>query len=138
MTHACLTRVVHFSAGHRYLRPEWSEAENRARFGDLASRTGHGHNYRVEVTVEGEVDPETGMIVDLGRLDGILADQVVGPMDHRFLNDLPEFAGETAVPTTENIARVVWERLEPKLPDAVRLRRVRVREDRALWADFHG
>lgn len=131
-----LTRTVRFSAAHRYRRPEWSEEENRERFG-RAGRP-HGHDYRCEVTVEGPVDPETGMLVDLRALDRLLAAEVVEPLDHSFLNDLPEFGGDRLVPTTENIARVVWERLAARLPEGVRLRRVRVREGPELWADYTG
>lgn len=138
MSRALLTRAVEFPAGHRYHRPEWSEEENRRRFGKCARSPGHGHNYRCEVTVEGPVDPETGMVMDLGELDAALAEEVTGPMDHAFLNDLPDFSGDRRVPTTENIARVVWERLAPRLPDGCRLARVRVREDRDLWSDYTG
>lgn len=138
MARASLTRAVEFAAGHRYHRSEWSEAENRERFGKCAQGPGHGHNYRCEVTVEGTVDPATGMAVNLGELDAILGEEVVGPMDHAFLNDLPAFAGDREIPTTENIARVIWERVEPRLPEECRLVRVRVREDRDLWSDYTG
>src|SRR5919205_1599583 len=67
-----LERRYRFSASHLYRRPEWSEAENRARFGKCANLPGHGHNYRLYVTVRGEVDPVTGFVVDLGRLDGLV------------------------------------------------------------------
>lgn len=138
MTRASLTRAVEFAAGHRYHRPEWSEEENRERFGELADAPGHGHNYRVEVSVEGDVDPETGMVVDLERLDALLRTEVEEPFHHAFLNDLHDFSDDTAIPTTENIARVVWERLAPRLPDGCRLTNVRVREERDLWAEYGG
>jgi len=137
MTSANLTRAVEFPAGHRYYRPEWSAERNRAVFGPCAREGGHGHNYRVEVTVRGEIDAETGMTVDLAALDGLLHEHVVASMDHTFLNELPEFAGG-AIPTTENLARFIWERLSPALPDSCCLVRVRVREDRDLWADYEG
>ncbi len=135
---ARLTRAVEFPAGHRYWRPEWSEEENRARFGPCARAPGHGHTYRCEVTVEGPVDPETGMVIDLGRLDALLAERVTGRYDHAFLNDLPEFSDETRIPTTENLARAIWDRIAPALPDGRRLVRVRVAEDRDLWAEYRG
>lgn len=138
MSRASLTRAVEFSAGHRYHRPEWDKEENLRRFGKCAREPGHGHNYRVEVSVEGEVDPETGMVVDLGELDGLLRERVEDPFDHAFLNELSAFEGETLVPTTENIARVVWRRVSPALPDGCSLVRVRVREDRDLWAEYEG
>ena len=138
MSRASLTRAVHFSAAHRYHRPDWTEEENRRVFGKCASAPGHGHNYRCEVTVEGAVEPGTGMVVDLGELDGILEDQVAGPMDHAFLNDLPEFREEGRIPTTEELARVIWDRVAPRLPEGCDLARVRVREDRDLWSDYEG
>lgn len=138
MSRASLTRAVEFSAGHHYHRPEWSDEENREAFGELAEPPGHGHNYRVEVRVEGEIHPETGMVVDLADLDAVLRRRVEDPFHHAFLNDLPDFAGETAIPTTENIARVVWRRVAPELPDGCRLTRVRVREERDLWAEYEG
>ena len=137
MSSAHLTRAVEFPAGHRYHRPEWDAARNEAAFGPCSRAPGHGHNYRVEVTLQGEIDPVTGMILDLAALDGLLNDLVRKPMDHAFLNDLPEFA-DGGIPTTENLARVVWERLSPALPASCALKRVRVLEDRNLWADFHG
>jgi 6-pyruvoyltetrahydropterin/6-carboxytetrahydropterin synthase len=129
-----LTRAVEFPAGHRYVRSEWSEAENEARFGKCYRPPAHGHNYRVEVTVSGEPNPETGMVVDLAELDALLRETVVEPMDHAFLNELPEFRGGL-IPTTESLAHVIWNRLEPRLPRHVALARVRVREDRDLWAE---
>ena len=138
MSRGRLTRGVEFAAGHRYRRPDWSEAENLARFGRYAGDFGHGHNYRCEVTVEGEIDPETGMVVDLEQLDGLLRKHVVEPFDHEFLNYVPDFDGGRVVPTTENIARTIWKRLEPDLPAGCSLHRVRIQEERNLWADYLG
>jgi len=136
MSVASLTRVVHFPAGHRYHRPEWSERRNREVFGRCARP--HGHDYRIEVTVAGPVDPETGMVLDLGELDRLLEERIRKPMDHAFLNDLEDFAGDRLIPTTENIARVAWERIACGLPSGCRLERVRVREGRDLWSDYTG
>ena len=88
-----------------------SEEENRRVFGKCANLNGHGHNYTLEVTVKGEVDPTTGFVVDLKELKEILNREVVDAMDHRHLNkEVPEFA--TKIPTTENIAIAIWQRLE--------------------------
>lgn len=135
---ARLTRTVRFAAGHRYRRPEWSEEENLTRFGRCARAPGHGHNYRCEITVEGSVDPLTGMVVDLGALDSLLEREVREPMDHAFLNELDDFRGELLIPTTENIARAVWRRIAGRLPDGCRLVEVRVHEDRDLWSSYRG
>ncbi len=137
MSSASLTRAVEFPAGHRYYRPDWDAARNEAAFGLCSRASGHGHNYRVEVTVRGEIDPETGMVVDLAVLDRLLRELVREPMDHALLNDLPEFAAGM-IPTTENLARVVWKRISPALPSTCGLARVRVLEDRNLWADYCG
>src|SRR5687768_18503196 len=75
-----LTRRVRFSAAHRYFRPDWSDERNRSVFGACANPHGHGHNYMLEATVEGAVDPETGFLVDLGWLDALLPERVVGPL----------------------------------------------------------
>jgi 6-pyruvoyltetrahydropterin/6-carboxytetrahydropterin synthase len=136
---ARLTRVVSFSAAHRYHRPEWSEDENRRVFGACANPVGHGHNYGLEVTVSGPIDPVTGFCVDLGTLDGILYRVVRQPLDHQHLNHaLPEFGPGRLIPSCENLAVWIWERLEPALPEGVRLVRLRLREDAGLWVDYRG
>jgi 6-pyruvoyltetrahydropterin/6-carboxytetrahydropterin synthase len=131
-----LTRKADFSAAHYYWVPEWSEERNRAMFGKCANRQGHGHNYTLEVTVKGEVDPTSGFVVDLKELKDIMEREVVGVYDHRHLNhEVPEFA--TTIPTTENIAVAIWRRLDGKIPNA-KLHRVRVYEMADLFADFYG
>lgn len=136
---ARLTRVVRFSAAHRYHRPDWSPDENVRAFGLCAREHGHGHNYRCAVTVQGEVAPETGMVMDLAALDRLLAAEVREPLDHRHLNlDVPEFAYGRTIPTAEAIAVWVWQRLAARLPAAVRLHAVRIEEDDDLFAEFFG
>lgn len=131
-----LTRKADFSAAHFYWNDAWSEAENERVFGKCANRQGHGHNYTLEVTVKGEIDPVSGFVVDLKLLKEILEREVVSVYDHRHLNfEVPEFAN--AVPTTENIAVAIWRRLEGKIPNA-KLFRVRVYEMPELFADFYG
>lgn len=137
MATATLTRAVEFPAGHRYYRPDWDSARNEAVFGKCSHPSGHGHNYRIEITVSGEIDPDTGMVVDLAVLDRVLAESIREPMDHAFLNDLPEFA-DGMIPTTENLARVAWDRLASLLPLGCDLFSVRVFEDRYLWAEYRG
>ncbi len=136
---AYLTRAAHFSASHRYHRPEWSEAENRKHFGACALPEGHGHNYRCEVSVFGEIDPETGMVIDLGLLDHILDSEIVSRFHHRHINaSVPEFGPGGLVPTTENLSAFILEKVRGRLPAGVRVHRVRVLEDRDLWADVYG
>lgn len=131
-----LTRKADFSAAHFYWNPALSDAENHRLFGKCANRQGHGHNYNIEVTVAGEIDPVTGFVVDLKQLKDILEREVVSVYDHRHLNyEVPEFA--TTIPTTENIAIAIWHRLDGKIPNA-KLHRVRVYEMPDLYADFYG
>lgn len=131
-----LTRKCEFSASHHYHNPAFSEEENRRVFGKCNNPNGHGHNYTLEVTVKGSVDPKTGFVVDLKALKETMNREVVDAMDHRYLNkEVPEFA--KVMPTTENIAIAAWKRLEPKLKIA-KLHRIRVYETPELWADFYG
>jgi 6-pyruvoyltetrahydropterin/6-carboxytetrahydropterin synthase len=133
-----LTRRVRFSAAHRYYRPEWSEERNREVFGACANPHGHGHNYVLEVTVAGEVDPETGFVMDLGELDAVLREEVVERLDHRHLNHEVERFGEgREIPTTENLAKLIWEVLEGRLGEG-RLTGLRLREDEDLWVEAGG
>ena len=131
-----LTRKAEFSAAHYYWNNAWSPEENVRVFGKCANRNGHGHNYTLEVTVAGEVDPVTGFVVDLKELKDILECEVVSVYDHRNLNlEVPEFAAR--IPTTENIAVAIWNRLNGKVPNA-QLHRVRVYELADLFADYYG
>lgn len=131
-----LTRKAEFSASHYYWNDEWSEEENRRVFGKCANRNGHGHNYTLEVTVAGDVDPVTGFVVDLKQLKDVMEREVVSVYDHRHLNlEVQEF--RNAIPTTENIAVAVWRRLDGKIPRA-KLHRVRVYEMPDLFADYAG
>ncbi|MGE5110141.1 MAG: 6-carboxytetrahydropterin synthase [Acidobacteriaceae bacterium] len=131
-----LTRKAEFSASHHYHNPELSAEENQRIFGKCNNPNGHGHNYMLEVTVKGSVDPKTGFVVDLKRLKEIMNQEVIEALDHRYLNkEVPEFKDQ--IPTTENIAIAAWKRLEKKLRIA-KLHRVRIYETPELWADFYG
>lgn len=125
-----LTRRYAFPAAHVLRHGSFSEDENRRVFGKCANPGGHGHNYGVEVTVSGPVDERTGEVMSRERLDGLVEERVLSRFSHRMLNDDDLFAER--VPTAENIARVIYERLEEPLArqgDA-RLLRVRVLETR--------
>jgi len=131
-----LTRKAEFSSAHYYYNESWSQEENEKVFGKCANRNGHGHNYTLEVTVAGEVDPVSGFVIDLKALKEIIDREVIQVYDHRHLNlEVPEF--RSTVPTTENIAIAIWKRLAPKVPGA-QLRRVRVYEMPDLFADYCG
>jgi 6-pyruvoyltetrahydropterin/6-carboxytetrahydropterin synthase len=133
-----LTRKAEFSASHFY----WSDAlppeENARLFGKCANRNGHGHNYTLEVTVAGEINPISGFVVDLKRLKEVIHREVVDVYDHRHLNlEIPEF--KQTIPTTENIAIAAWKRLEKGVRAlGAKLHRVRVYEMPDLFADYYG
>lgn len=132
MAPVLLTKRIEFAAAHRYLRPEWYEAKNRAVFGPCYNPPAHGHNYMLEVTVSGEVDAKTGMVINLFDLKRVLL-QVIEEFDHKNLNlDMPYF--KDRIPTSENIARVLWAKLETQR-DIGRLDRIRLYEDEDLYAD---
>ena len=139
MAIAYLTRVVSFSAAHRYYRPEWSEARNREVFGACANPVGHGHNYVLEATVSGDIDDLTGFSVDLEALDRLLQAEVLQPLDHQHLNHvIPAFVDGGAIPTSENILVYLWPRLSAGLPDGVTLHRLRLREEPGFHVDYYG
>lgn len=108
-----LSRKIHFNAGRSLWRSDWPAEKNRAIYGEEGPH-GYGHNYALEVSVEGEVDPETSMVVNLTDLDRILKDEVDRPLDHRNLNrDVPDFA--TTPPTAENLAVWIWRRVASRI-----------------------
>jgi 6-pyruvoyltetrahydropterin/6-carboxytetrahydropterin synthase len=120
-----LTRRYRFAASHRLHSPKLSEDENRHLYGQCNNPFGHGHNYVVEVTMSGPVDAATGMITNLGELDPFVEKEVIDAFDYKYLNeDVAEF--RSVVPTTENVCREIYRRLE-RYP-AARLERVRIEE----------
>ena len=132
-----LTRRVTFSAAHRYRIAEWSEERNVATFGLCARPNFHGHSYVCDVTVTGEVDPLTGFVVDLGVLDSALQREVRDRFEHANINlDVPEFADGRLVPTGENLARFICERVQHAIGTAATVSRVRVAEDATLSATY--
>lgn len=127
-----LTKRIEFAAAHRYHRPEWDEAKNRAVFGRCYNPPAHGHNYLLEVTVSGEVDPKTGMVINLFDLKRVLLG-VLEEFDHKNLNlDMPYFADR--IPTSENLASVLWEKLDAHKDIGV-LHAIRLYEDEDLYAE---
>ena len=134
-----LTRTVGFHAWHRYWRPDWTPAQNHAAFGALADLPGHDHHYRCAVTVTGAFDTASGAVIDLPLLDGILADEVVKPLDGTHIeHDLDDFLPGRTLPTCEALARWLFPRIARRLPSGVTLARVRVAEDDTLHADCTG
>jgi 6-pyruvoyltetrahydropterin/6-carboxytetrahydropterin synthase len=137
MARVRVTRRLHFSAAHKLGRAEWSRAQNEAVFGLCASENWHGHNYELDVTVAGEIDDETGFVYDLKQLRTLVEDLVIGDVDHRNLNlDVPWLAGVN--PTTENLVVGIWNRIQPRLPDAVTLERLILWETPRNYVEYDG
>jgi 6-pyruvoyltetrahydropterin/6-carboxytetrahydropterin synthase len=131
-----ITRKAEFSASHRLANPAWPDEKNAEVFG-IESQT-HGHNYVLEVTVAGEVDPVHGMIMDLKELKDLITREIVEPWDHRHLNhEAPPF--DRVIPTVENLARETWKRLEPAIRGESRhLHSIRLYETADLYVDYAG
>jgi len=131
-----ITRRFRFSASHRYWVSDWDEARNLEVFGNRTSRFGHGHNYTLDVTLRGDIDPVTGMVINLSEVKRIVG-AVVETFDHKFLNeDLPYF--DRMQPTAENLARLFWQLIEPGLPTGVFLHRIRLYTTSNVFAEYHG
>lgn len=133
-----LTRKAEFSASHVCAQSSLTPEQNQALYGAAANPSGHGHNYVLEVTLEGEPDPATGMIFDLKKLKEIINANVVEPMDHRFLNyEVPPF--DRIVPTPENLAAEIWKRLDPHFNHGrAKLKNIRLYETEDLFVDYEG
>jgi 6-pyruvoyltetrahydropterin/6-carboxytetrahydropterin synthase len=145
-----LTRRAEFSASHVCANPALTPEQNRELYGAAANPSGHGHNYVLEVTLEGDPDPVTGMVFDLKQLKELIQHTILDAMDHRFLNhEVPPF--DKIVPTTENVAAEIWRRLAshfqnggalhagPRLnPAGPRLKNVRLYETDDLYVDCQG
>ena len=131
-----LTKRVQFPAAHRLHNPALSDDENARLYGKCANPGGHGHNYALEVTVEGETDPRTGMVVNFAQLSEVIRAEVLERFDHRNLNtEVEPMRGQ--VPTAENIAVAIWGLLEKRVAPA-RLVEVRVAETDTNIAAYRG
>ncbi|MBT9312883.1 6-carboxytetrahydropterin synthase [Leptothoe kymatousa] len=132
-----INRRAQFSASHRYWLPELSDVDNQAKFGRCTRAPGHGHNYELFVSMEGDLD-EYGMVLNLSDVKKVIKQEVTEQLDFSYLNDVwPEFQIDRSgagLPTTENIARVIWQRLAPHLP----ITNVQLFETSTLWADYQG
>lgn len=131
-----ITRRFKFSASHRYWVDGWSEEQNKSIFGSRISKYGFGHNYILDITVKGEINEVTGMVINLTELKKI-GDTVVNDFDHKFLNEeLPYFKKNQ--PTAENLSKLFWELLETKMPNGVYLYRIRLYPSDEVFAEYLG
>lgn len=132
-----VTRRAHFAAAHRVHREDWSDEKNRRIFGDCANPNWHGHNYELIVSVAGPVDPETGFVMDLKHLKDVMQKRVVADVDHRNLNTEVSWL-DGIIPSTENLAVAVWNRIADQLPDEVRLESIVIRETPNNSVEYRG
>jgi 6-pyruvoyltetrahydropterin/6-carboxytetrahydropterin synthase len=132
-----ITRRVHFSAAHRLQSDGMTPEDNARVFGLCNSPNYHGHNYELDITVEGDVDPKTGYVVDLGRLRDIAENEVLRDLDHRNLNLDVEWLRDV-IPSTENLVVKIWERMARLIPDGARLVRLILWETPRNYAEYGG
>lgn len=134
MSNPYITKVFHFCAAHQYGNSKWSDEKNKEVFGPDARV--HGHNYKLEVTVTGDIDPDTGFLIDLGELSTIINDNVISKLDHsQFEVDVPWFKGKQ--PSSENMVIYIWEEISKYLKSA-KLHRIRIVETPTIYTDYYG
>jgi 6-pyruvoyltetrahydropterin/6-carboxytetrahydropterin synthase len=140
MARVRMGRVYHFSAAHRLHSPYLSDAENTVLYRDCNNPGGHGHNYVLEVMVEGEMDAKLGMVMDLGELDRLVQEHVLDRLDHQFIGSMTwdETPDQAFISTSESVTYVVWSWLESALPAHVRLHHVHLEETRSNFFDYQG
>ena len=132
-----LTRHEHFNAAHKLSNPKWTKEKNDQIFGKCANENWHGHNYELMITVKGEVDPETGFIIDAKHLSWLITEHITEKLDHRNLNlDVPFL--KNILPSTENVAIAIWGQLEPQLPKNVKLHCVKLYETDRIGVEYFG
>jgi len=131
-----VTRREHFSAAHRLFNPAFTDKQNEEVFGQCNNPSGHGHNYVIEVTIAGEPDPQTGMVIDLKKLGDIIKAEIISHVDHKHLNYDVHFL-KGIIPTAENLAKVFWNILASKIVEG-KLRSVKVFESDQNFAEYRG
>jgi 6-pyruvoyltetrahydropterin/6-carboxytetrahydropterin synthase len=132
-----ITRELHFSAAHRLHNAEWSDERNLEVFGGCGNPNWHGHNYELFVTVEGEIDPPSGFVMDLRVLRDLVNERIVDEVDHKNLNlDVPWMKG--TIPSTENFVVAIWDRLVGEMPDGVRLAKLTLGETPRHYVEYEG
>lgn len=132
-----LTRKEHFNAAHKLYNPNWSEEKNKEVFGKCANANWHGHNYELIVTVKGEVNPDTGFLMDVKKLSELITVRVCDKLDHKNLNLDVDFLRDTLA-STENLAIAIWKQLAPYLPEGVQLHCVKLYETPRIYVEYFG
>ena len=136
-----IVRKEHFNAAHKLYNPKWSNDKNMSVFGICSNENWHGHNYEIEVTVKGKINPESGMLVNLKDLSKIMKEEIIDKVDHKNLNlDVPFLEG--IITTTENVTMKFWEILDVKIKSLdnseCRLHKIRVYETPRNFVEYYG
>jgi 6-pyruvoyltetrahydropterin/6-carboxytetrahydropterin synthase len=131
-----ITKAMKFSASHRIYNPNLSEEENFQLFKQCANKNGHGHNYLLEVSVKGNINKNTGYVIDLKELKCIIQREVISLVDHRNLN-IDVTALKDVIPTSENLVILFWNLLENKIPNA-ELYKIKLCESDTSWVEYYG
>ncbi|MEO7210610.1 MAG: 6-carboxytetrahydropterin synthase [Chitinophagaceae bacterium] len=132
-----LTRLEHFNAAHKLYNPQWSSEKNEAVFGECANDNWHGHNFNLYITVKGEVNSDTGFLMDVKKLKVLILQYVIDPLDHKNLNlDVPFLKDKMC--STENLAIAIWGELKPHLPENVFLHCVKIFETPRICVEYFG
>lgn len=132
-----LTRVEHFNAAHKLYNPQWGRAKNEDVFGKCANENWHGHNYELFVTIKGEINPDTGFLYDAKKLSSLVKEHVLDLLDHKNLNVEVHFLKDKMC-TTENLAKGIWQQLDPHLPDEVQLHCIKLYETPRIYVEYFG
>jgi 6-pyruvoyltetrahydropterin/6-carboxytetrahydropterin synthase len=131
-----ITRKEHFNAAHRLFNPDWSDEKNNMIFGKCANKHFHGHNYNLFVTVKGEPDAETGMIVNLKELSKLINSKICDKLDHRNMNLEVDFL-KGIIPSTENVVKAIWDELQPQITGC-KLHSIKLFETENNFAEYFG
>ncbi len=133
-----ITRKFHFSASHRVYNPALSDDENLKRYGKCSNPNGHGHNYEMDITVSGDIDPEIGYVMDLTELKNLVDNEIINKVDHKNLNIDVDFM-KRILPSTENIAVTFWNQIESKINSKNRkLYSIKIRETLNNSVEYRG
>ncbi len=132
-----LTRLEHFNAAHKLYNPNWSKEKNEEVFGVCANENWHGHNFELFVTVKGEPDAETGFVMDVKKLSVLIRDHVIKKVDHKNLNLDVAFL-KNQMCSTENLAKGIWQQIEPNLPAQVQLHCIKLYETPRIYVEYFG
>ncbi len=132
-----ITRKEHFNAAHKLFNPNWSEEQNETVFGKCANKNWHGHNYELFVTVKGQINPETGFVVNLKELSTLIRRDVTDVLDHKNLN--LDVTGMAVMPSTENVAIFIWDILQGKIKDmGATLHCIKLYETESNYVEYFG